>query len=82
MKKDPEDLQQERETMEYMADWSVHTLRSELRELIEQCSFSSLQIGAILAASSITKENLRKDVSTIRTLMDRFEDTLDNTFMG
>ncbi|WP_353053737.1 hypothetical protein [Bacillus thuringiensis] len=61
MRKDAEDLQQERETMEYMADWSVHTLRSELRELIEQCSFSSLQIGAILAATPTIKENLRKD---------------------
>ncbi|WP_257129847.1 hypothetical protein, partial [Bacillus cereus] len=82
MKKTPEDLQEERETMEYMADWSVHTLRSELRELIEQCSFSSLQIGAILAASPTIQEHLRKDVSTIRTLMDRLENTLDNTFMG
>ncbi|HDW3057792.1 TPA: hypothetical protein RMI67_005674 [Bacillus cereus] len=82
MQKNVEDLQQEQDSMDFMANWTVHTLRAELEELIKSCSFSSLQTGAIVNAAPITKEYLRRDIQSIRTLMDRIEQILDHTFAG
>ncbi|MDM8365812.1 DUF3102 domain-containing protein [Bacillus thuringiensis] len=82
MQKNVEDLQQEQDSMDFMANWTVHTLRAELEELIKSCSFSSLQTGAIVNAAPITKEYLRRDIQSIRTLMDRIEQILDHTFVG
>ncbi|WP_240514785.1 hypothetical protein [Bacillus cereus] len=82
MQKNVEDLQQEQDSMDFMANWTVHTLRAELKKLIKSCSFSSLQTGAIVNAAPITKEYLRRDIQSIRTLMDRIEQILDHTFAG
>ncbi|HEF1855782.1 TPA: hypothetical protein R9Y23_004458 [Bacillus cereus] len=60
--KNVEDLQQEQDSMDFMANWTVHTLRAELEELIKSCSVSSLQTGAIVNAAPITKEYLRRDI--------------------
>ncbi|WP_144518691.1 ParB N-terminal domain-containing protein [Bacillus thuringiensis] len=82
LQKDSEELQDDSEHMNFMAKWTVHTFRAELEELVKQCSLSSLQSGAIVAADQVTKDFIRRDVGRIRTLMDRIEDLFDHTFMG